>query len=161
MDAELQTGDEAPDFHAAAAGNGEHSLPFHLGELAGERRVALCFYPDDDVPAAATQLSGLRDAWDRIDGKAALFGISRDTVENHRRVVERLGLPFALLTDEDNQIARAYGIWLGEGGGGDVEGGSLTERCTFLVGGDGRIEAILRDVKASEHARLLLDLLET
>jgi peroxiredoxin Q/BCP len=159
MNPELQVGDEAPDFQAAEAKRGEVPSSFHLTGKRGDGRVALCFYPYDDVPAATEQLSALRDAWGRIDGKAALFGISRDTVENHHRIAERLGLPFSLLTDEDDRIAKAYGIWLGEGGGGDVEGGSLTERATFVIGRDGRIEAILRDEKAAEHVARLLDLL--
>lgn len=158
MNAELHAGDEAPDFRAASVENGKDCGEFHLAALRGQR-VILCFYPADDVPAATRQLDGLRAAWGAIRGKAALFGVSRETVENLRRVVEHLGLPFPLLTDADNAIARQYGIWLGEGGGGDVEGGSLTERSTFVISGDGRIEAILRDVKADEHAEVVLRVL--
>ena len=114
MNAELQAGDQAPDFQAAVAGGGEHPPSLSLANLRG-RRVVLCFYPYDDVPAATEQLDALGDAWEIVHEKAVLFGVSRDTVENHQRVIERLGLPFALLTDEDNRIAKAYGIWLGEG----------------------------------------------
>ena len=158
MNAELQPGDIAPDFQAPAAGPGETSPSGRLADLRGHR-AALCFYPHDDVPAATAQLSAMRDAWEHIRGRAALFGVSRDGVDAHRRVVAHLGLPFALLTDEDNGIAKAYGIWLGEGGGADVEGGSLTERSTFLIGVDGRIEAILRAVEAADHLPRLLALL--
>ncbi len=157
MNVELHPGDEAPALESPVAGPGEFTAVFDLAALRGQR-VALCFYPYDDVPAAAAQLTALRDAWSRLDGKVLLFGVSRDTVENHRRVIERLGLPFPLVTDEENRLAKAYGIWLGEGGG-DVEGGALTERATFLLGADGRIETILRHVPAGEHAARLLDLL--
>ena len=159
MNAELQAGDQAPGFQAAVAGEGEYPPSLSLADLRG-RRVVLCFYPYDDVPAATEQLDALGEAWKTVHEKAAIFGVSRDKVENHQRVIERLGLPFALLTDEDNHIAKAYGVWLGEGGGGDVEGGSQTERSTFVIGADSRIEAVLRDVKAADHAGQLLALLK-
>lgn len=160
MNAELHPGDEAPAFQAPAAGPGEYPPLFDLAALRG-KRIILCFYPYDDVPAATAQLGALRDAWTQVDGtKAELLGVSRDSVENHRRIVEKLGLPFALLTDEDNHIAKAYGIWLGQGGGGDIEGGSLTRRATFFIGAGGRVEHVLSEEKAVDHVERLLERLK-
>ncbi len=159
MNAEIQRGDPAPDFRAPSAATGDDPGTFSLADLRGER-VVLCFYPHDDVPAAGEQLDALRDAWDRLQEEVALFGVSRDTPDNHHRVIERLGLPFPLLTDEDNAIAKAYGVWLGEGGGGDTEGGSQTERASFVIGADGQIETILRDENAGRHVRRLLAMLD-
>ena len=109
MNAELHPGDEAPVFQAPAAGSDEHPPVLDLAARRG-KRLALCFYPYDDVPAAAAQLGALRDAWEQVaEAKVELFGVSRDSVENHRRLVGKLGLPFALLTDDENHIAKAYG----------------------------------------------------
>jgi peroxiredoxin Q/BCP len=131
---ELLIGDPAPDF-----------LP------AGER-LALCFYPADDLPGAITQLTGLRDAWPEIGGLARIVGISADSPEAQKRLIEGYALPFELLSDPGDAIARSYGLWLGAGGGGDVEGGSPTERATFVIDAAGRIEAILRDFTPAAHA---------
>lgn len=159
MKGELHSGDPAPDFQLAAAGPDPGETTFGLAAARGAR-VVLCFYPFEEVPAAREYLSGLRDAWERISPQdARLVALSRDSVENHRRTVTELGLPFPLLTDEENAVAKAYGIWLGAGGGGDMEGGSLTQRSTFLIGPGGRIEQVLRNAEAADHAGLLVALL--
>ena len=97
--------------------------------------------------------------WDEFKEQAAVFGVNHDTPENHRAIIAKLGLPFPLLSDEDNRIARAYGLYVGDQGGGDVEGGASTERSTFILGPDGRVEAALRKVDPSKHAWWLLQVL--
>ena len=157
MAAELLVGDPAPDFRALAVGPG---YPAGGGEVTLDslrgRRVVLYFYPQNDTPGCSEQASAIRDLWDEFAPHAALFGVNNDTPEGHARIIEKLGLPFPLLSDAHNAVTRAYGLWLGDGGGGDTEGGESTERSTFVIGADGKIEAALRKVQPSEHARLLL-----
>lgn len=160
MSAELLIGDPAPDFRALAVGYG---YPPGGGEVTLEslrgRRVVLYFYPRNDTPGCTEQACAIRDVWDRFAAQAALFGVNNDTPAGHERIIARFGLPFPLLSDADNTIAKAYGLWLGEGGGGDAEGGDATERSTFVIGADGRIEAVMRQIRPAEHARLLLAIL--
>ena len=129
-----------------------------LAALHGQR-VVLYFYPQNDTPGCTEQACAIRDVWDKFSKEAALFGVNNDTPEGHRRIIEKLALPFPLLSDADNVIAKAYGLWLGDGGGGDAEGGESTERSTFVIGTDGRIEAVMRKIRPAEHARLLLAIL--
>ena len=160
MSAELLIGDPAPDFSALAVGPGYgvEGTELALASLRG-RRVVLYFYPRNDTPGCTEQACAIRDVWDKFAAQAALFGVNNDTPEGHRRIIEKLGLPFPLLNDTDNVISKAYGLWLGDSGGGDVEGGESTERSTFVIGKDGRIEAVMRKIRPAEHARLLLAIL--
>jgi peroxiredoxin len=56
--------------------------------------------------------------WDRfVSEKVNLAGISVDAVENNRAMVEKLLLPFPLLSDPEGTVIKAYGVWNdGEGG---------------------------------------------
>ncbi len=160
MAAELLVGDPAPDFRALAvgsvypAGGGEVTLDSLRGQ-----RVVLYFYPQNDTPGCTEQACAIRDIWDKFASQAALFGVNNDTPQGHARIIEKLGIPFPLLSDVHNDIATAYGLWLGDGGGGDTEGGESTERSTFVIGADGKIAAVMRKIRPAEHARLLLAIL--
>ena len=55
--------------------------------------------------------------------------------------------------DEDKAVVNAYGVWVEKSMYGKKYMG--TERSTFLIGPDGRLEAIWRKVKPGEHAGLL------
>ena len=59
-----------------------------------------------------------------------LLGINADSLETHRRFAASLDLPFRLLSDPDQQVARKYGS-NGEDG--------RPRRTIFVVGPDGRI----------------------
>jgi peroxiredoxin Q/BCP len=144
---ELLIGDPAPDFRAAL-----------LGDDPG--KLALCFYPADDLPGAITQLTGMRDVWHELRKLARVVAVSADAPEAQQRLISLHALPFALLSDPGDAVAKAYGLWLGAGGGGDVEGCSPTERATFVIDPAGRIEAILRGFSPGAHAARLLELLQ-
>ena len=160
MSAELLVGDPAPEFRAVAVGASYplEGAELSLGSLRGQR-VVLYFYPQNDTPGCTEQACAIRDVWDKFASQAALFGVNNDTPAGHRCIIEKLALPFPLLSDRDNAIAKAYGLWLGDGGGADVEGGESIERSTFLIGADGRIDAVIRKIRPAEHARLLLGIL--
>lgn len=160
MSAELLIGDPAPDFRVLAVGRdyAPGGTELTLESLRG-RRVVLYFYPQNDTPGCTEQACAIRDVWDKFSAQAALFGVNNDTPAGHRRVIEKLGLPFPLLSDAENHMAKAYGLWLGDGGGGDTEGGESTERSTFVISAEGRVEAVMRKIRPAEHARLLLAIL--
>jgi len=68
-----------------------------------------------------------------------VFGISADTVAQHRAFAQAESLNFALLADPQKAVIRAYGV-LGASG--------LPERTTFIVGPDGAVHGIDRTVNA-------------
>ena len=40
-----------------------------------------------------------------------VYGISVDTPEQNRAMIEKLILPFSLLSDADGRVSRLYGVW--------------------------------------------------
>jgi thioredoxin-dependent peroxiredoxin len=151
---ELKVGDRAPDFNAKAVG-GMYGAgqTVKLTDFAGSP-VVLYFYPKDDTPGCTKQACGLRDAWDKIQSKVRLFGVSVDSTDSHRAFAEKYGLPFPLLSDPDRQLVEAYGVWVEKSKDGKKYMG--TERTTFVIGPDQKIVAVLRNVDPQEHVDLLL-----
>lgn len=158
MAASLNPGDPAPPFTAMAVG-GKYGAgkEVTLGEFKG-RTVVLYFYPKDDTPGCTAQACALRDEWGQFSAKAELFGVSVDSPESHRKFIDKHSLPFPLLSDESRRIVEDYGVWVEKSMYGKKYMGA--ERSTFVIGGDGRLKAILRKVKPEEHAAKLLAELE-
>lgn len=148
-----QPGELAPPF-AMQADDG--SLVTSDG-LAGKRYV-LYFYPKDDTPGCTAQACGLRDAWDAVTGlDAIIFGVSPDSVARHVKFRDKYGLRHRLLSDEGHKVAEAYGTWVEKTYLGRTYFG--TERTTFVIGPDGRIEHVIPRVKATEHVSKLVEVL--
>lgn len=157
MSKELQVGDEAPLFTTTAVGGrfGEGQR-VSLGDFRGHR-VVLYFYPKDNTPGCTTQACGLRDSWPLITAPVEIFGVSPDSAKSHQKFINKYQLPFPLLTDEEKSIAQAYGVWVEKSFMGIKHMG--VERSTFVIGPSGKIEAILRQVKAKLHTEQLREIL--
>ncbi len=85
----------------------------------------------------------------------AVAGISLDTVEEHRRLAQRLRIPYPLLSDEERAAGRAFGVLRRVGvGSWSVE---FLKRSTFLVDDDGRIAAVWPRVKVRGQAAEVFD----
>ncbi|MGH8023342.1 MAG: peroxiredoxin, partial [Limisphaerales bacterium] len=98
---------------------------------------------------------GFRDHFAEIRKRGALvLGVSTDGAKSHEKFAEKYELPFPLLSDENNKIAGAYGVWGEKKFMGRTYLG--THRVTFLIGGDGRIKKIWRQVKPDAHAGEIL-----
>lgn len=149
----LTAGDAAPPFELAA----DDGELVSSAALAGSRYV-LYFYPKDDTPGCTTQACGLRDSWSRVtETGVEVFGVSPDSVKSHAKFRARHRLPFRLLADEGHALAEAYGVWVEKTFMGREYMGN--ERTTFVIGPDGRIQAVLPQVKPNEHVEQLLEAL--
>ncbi len=146
----LKEGDVAPDFSAPTSGGGKVSL----GELKG-KNVLLYFYPKDDTPGCTKEACAFRDQFAEFKKRGAVvLGVSTDSVKSHDKFVEKFNLPFTLVSDEDQNIVDAYGVWGEKSFMGRKYLG--THRVTFLIGPDGRIKKIWPKVKPDEHAAEVL-----
>ncbi|MCA9764743.1 MAG: peroxiredoxin, partial [Gemmatimonadetes bacterium] len=125
-----EVGDEAPDFTAPVVGGDDaDGGTVTLSALRG-RPVVLYFYPKDDTPGCTTQACGIRDAWGELSKRARVFGVSVDSVKKHRKFIDKHGLPFPLISDEDRAIVEAWGVWVEKSLYGRKYFG--TERTTFV-----------------------------
>src|ERR1700736_2741272 len=157
MMTELKIGDRAPNFHATAVG-GKYGTGREVSLVDFRKApLALYFYPKDDTPGCTKQACGLRDAWDDIKARAAIFGVSTDPFESHEKFIRKFRLPFPLLADPERKLVKAYHVWVQKNFLGKRYMG--TERSTFVIDGNGQIAAILRKVKPDRHFDLLKDAL--
>lgn len=112
---EPAVGQKAPDFSLPWADkDGFHLKPeerIELSKLKG-KIVVLAFYPADWSPGCTTEVCTLRDdagfgGLGKLD--AVIYGVSGDYVFSHMEWAKHHNLPFALLSDHDHAIAKAYG----------------------------------------------------
>lgn len=125
-----------------------------LSDFKG-KRVLLYFYPRDDTPGCTREACGFRDEYAALNKKGVVvLGVSPDSVKSHDKFIRKFNLPFSLVADQDHKIAEAYGVW-----GEKVFMGRRymgVHRVTFLIGADGRIEAIWPQVKPDVHTAEVL-----
>lgn len=146
----VQEGDKAPDFALPGAGGTE----VRLSALAG-RKVVVYFYPKDDTSGCtkeAIAFNGLRREFEATD--THVIGISADSVARHDRFRAKHDLAITLASDEDRKAIEDYGVWGEKTMYGRKFMGIL--RTTFLIGPDGRIARVWRQVKVDGHAEAVL-----
>lgn len=85
---------------------------------------------------------------------ATIVGVSRDSVESHRKFKEKFGFPFALLADTDSELCDAFGVIVEKNMYGKKTKG--VQRSTFLIGPDGTIERVWPKVTVDGHAQAVL-----
>ena len=138
----LSIGDDAPDIEARR----RDGTTVRLSSLRG-RQVLVYFYPKDDTPGCTAEACGLNDNLSALtESGADVIGVSTDSWESHQRFSEKYGLEFALASDADGTIRRAYGV-------GKVMGVlPVTQRVSLLVGPDGKVAHVWPRVSASRHA---------
>lgn len=139
-------GKKAPDFTAPTDGGGTLKLSDFKGQ-----KVVLYFYPKDDTSGCTAQACAFTEnmsAFNKV--KAKVIGVSKDSVKKHDKFVEKYGLKFPLVSDEDSDICETYGVWVEKSMYGKKYMG--IERTTFLIDENGKIAHIWNKVKVPGHA---------
>jgi thioredoxin-dependent peroxiredoxin len=146
----LEVGDNAPSFTLPADGGSKIALK----DLEG-KKVVLYFYPKDDTSGCTAEACAFRDSLpDFSKVKAAIIGISRDSVASHDSFKKKFDLTFPLVSDESGKVCEAYGTWVEKSMYGRKYMG--IDRSTFLIDEKGVIRAIWRKVKVPGHGEDVL-----
>ena len=120
---------------------------YSLSDFSGQRFV-LYFYPRDNTSGCTQEACDFRDNMNRLTAKAAVVGVSPDSVKSHVKFRENHSLNFVLLSDTEHKLAEAFGAWGEKSMYGKKYAGVI--RSTFLIGADGErdnitvLRAILR-----------------
>jgi len=97
---------------------------------------------------------------------ASVIGVSRDNIErlNDFSADREYGAGnLAVASDESGEIARSYGLKVGDAREGATDtrgieiGHGFAERITFIVAPDGKIAETIGGVSAMENVRLTLE----
>jgi peroxiredoxin Q/BCP len=130
-----------------------------LSDFSGNWLV-LYFYPKDDTPGCTTEACNFRDEREDIENAGAVVvGISKDSVESHKKFALKHRLNFPLLSDPDHQVIEAYGSWTNRKFMGKEFMGTM--RNTFLIDPEGYIVKEYKGVDPKSHAdQIIVDLRE-
>jgi thioredoxin-dependent peroxiredoxin len=102
----VSVGQTAPDFSL----NSHTGKPVTLSQLKG-RPVMLVFYPADFTPGCTVQLCSLRDATPQVlAARVQVLAINPANAKSHAQFAQKHHLPFPLLVDTDNTVAKRYGV---------------------------------------------------
>lgn len=120
------------------------------------KKVVLYFYPKDMTPGCTTEACDFRDHHNEFsDLNTVILGVSADEASKHTKFIEKYGLPFSLLVDENHEVAEKYGVWvLKKMYGREFMG---IERATFLINEEGIVEKEWRKVKVKNHIEEVLE----
>lgn len=139
-------GQKAPAFRLPRDGGDVVTLSDYAG-----RKLVLFFYPRADTPGCtreAIDFTRLKDAFTAAG--TAVLGISADSLKAQEKFRDKHSLGIPLISDEQHAMLEAYGAWGQKSMYGKSFLGIL--RTTVLVGPDGKVAKVWRNVRVDGHA---------
>ena len=141
----LNPGDQAPAFELPSTRGGSATLKEYAGKF-----LILFFYPKDDTEVCTKEAVAFSDTQSRFTRKgAAILGVSRDTIEDHKAFAKKHGLKVRLASDVEGIACNAYGVWQQKQLYGNKFMGIV--RSTFLIDPEGVIRRVWRNVRVPGH----------
>lgn len=129
----LKINQEAPDFTLLDQNN----QPFTLSKYRNQK-VLLYFYPKDNTSGCAKQACSYRDSMNQFEKlNIKVVGISKDSIESHKKFIEQNELNFTLLSDPEKHAIEKYFVWKEKVNFGKKYFGVV--RSTFLIDENGKL----------------------
>ncbi len=143
----IQIGDALPSVSAL----NESGKMTSLADFANEKYVLVYFYPKADTPGCTAQACSLRDAYDKLQkNKMVVLGVSTDSVDDQAKFKKKHRLPFMLLSDHKEEVAKAFDVPVRFG---------FTSRQVFLFK-EGSLVWLDRSASTAEQAKDVMEFLE-
>ena len=144
---QLELGDLAPELSMSTHTGEELSL----ASYRGEHPVVVFFYPKDGTAVCTKEACSFRDAYeDFTEAGAVVIGISSDSEARHQSFSEKHGLPFLLVSDQDGNARRAFGV--------PKTMGVFPGRVTYVIDREGIVRHIFSSQFAADrHVQEALD----
>ena len=148
----LKVGEKAPVFSLPDADMETVDLVRYQG-----KHIVLLFYPKDGTPCCTKEVTDFSDHEDDfLRHNCVLIGISRDDCLKHAEFRDKHGISVRLLSDEEGQVCRRYGVWQAKEVDGVKKYGIL--RSTFVIDKQGLVHHAFYGVNAKGHALEMLRL---
>jgi thioredoxin-dependent peroxiredoxin len=147
----LAEGAAAPAFHLPRDGGDSVSL----SDFAGQKLVVF-FYPRADTPGCTKEaIDFTRLKSDFAATGTAVLGVSADPVKAQEAFRNKHQLAVPLISDERHEMLEAYGAWGEKSLYGRTFMGII--RTTVLIGADGHLARVWRNVRVDGHAEAVLE----
>lgn len=122
-----------------------------FGKLYKSGYTLVYFYPRADTPGCTAQACSLRDSYAVLQKKGVqVVGVSTDDVAAQKAFKNKHKLPFTLVADTDEKVAKAFEV--------PVSGG-FASRQAFLIK-EGKFVWIDRQASTKEQAADVLKILD-
>lgn len=129
-------------------------------EMFKDRYTVLYFYPKDNTSGCTMEGRDFAALYTQFkEAGCEVIGVSRDSIKSHTNFCNKQGFPFALISDGEEALCKAFDvIKLKKLYGREYMG---IERSTFLINPQGVVCAEWRKVKVAGHAQAVLDHLKS
>jgi peroxiredoxin Q/BCP len=150
----IKENSKAPNFKLPSSNNKDFELNKSL-----KRYLVIYFYPRDNTPGCtneAKDFSKLNKEFKKLN--CEIVGISKDSIESHKKFIIKFKIPFQLLSDEKIIALKKYKAW----GEKSMYGKKFMgiKRTTVLINPKGKIIKIWNNVKVADHAKEVLNFLK-
>lgn len=141
----LKVGNKAPAFTL----ENQDGAKVKLADFAGTWLV-LYFYPKDNTSGCTMEAIDFTGALKDFEKKkAAVVGVSPDSIKSHQNFCSKHNLGVMLLSDPDKKMLEKYGVWQEKSMYGRKYMG--VARTTVLIDPDGKVRHIWEKVKVKGH----------
>ncbi len=145
---------KAPDIRLPSTNNLEYSLKKSVGNY-----VVIYFYPKNDTPGCTLETNDFNKLLPNFRKlNCEVYGISKDSLENHIKFKKKYKIKFDLLSDLDKKVLKKYKVWGKKKFMGREFMGII--RSTFLIDKKGRVLKIWNNVRVKDHAKEVLSTLK-
>jgi len=134
----------------------EDGVKKRLGDIIGGKWTVLYVYPKDNTPGCtreAREFTELLGEFEKLGFQ--VIGVSKDSVQSHRRFKEKHGLKVRLLSDPNVELIKALGAWGKKKRYGKEYEGVI--RSTFIFNPKGKIVWKKLNVRTKGHASRVLE----
>jgi peroxiredoxin Q/BCP len=146
----LKVGDKIPNFTATDS----HGTIFESQSILGLKPVVFYFYPKDDTRVCTQEACSFRDQYEDFKAIGAeVIGISSDSVASHAQFAKKYRLPFILLSDENKEIRKLFGVQK------DLLG-LLPGRVTYVADKNGILQLVFNSMSGNIHITKALEILK-
>ena len=146
----LQKGDKAENFELLT----HNGNSITLSSYKNSKNVVLCFYPKNHLFACPSKKvfemakSVISVYSDIIATETVVFAVSVDSVDSQSDFVKEYEIPYVHLSDPKKIACKKYA-------GTNIAG--LAKRSTFVIGIDGVIRDVMREINVTSHGQEILD----
>lgn len=141
--ADLKAGDDAPDFELKAS----DGKTYKLSSFKGKQAVVVAWFPKAFTGGCTKECKAMKEQGKLIrEYDVAYFTASVDAVDGEKgnaAFAKSLDLDYPILCDPEKKTSKDYGVLKPDGG--------VTNRWTFFISKDGKIQHIEKMVKTEGH----------
>ena len=128
---------------------------FELSDYLG-KNIILYFYPKDNTKGCSIEANDFNNSINIFNkNNTIVVGVSKDSIESHKKFKEKNNLKFELLSDEKTIVLKKYKAWglkkfLGKEYYGII-------RTTVLINEKGKIVKTWSNVRVKDHVKNVIN----